>query len=772
MKFSVLKTDNISEDIFIKMIITYVAILIIPLLLLGVFVFNYFTNTMKSEIMGSELKKIEHVNSISDMYITAMRYIGTSVVSNQNMKSYIFDSNFEKLHPMDFRVIADELKGYKATNSFVDNVYIYYRNADVVMSSDGKYTKKIFYDYVLNSKEDTRTELDDLFLNAKSFSLLKEQSFGGEDVFVSILPSRTNEIDSNVTVIVTIKSEVFHKLLIDLLPDNNGGILVINSQNEIARVIGEERFTDILFENRADLFKPSEAKTQIAEKKLNGKSYIAFSIKSVGNEVCYLGIIPYETAFIQIAWIRAITIVVVVMCLLLGLVLAYFFARKNKQQIGKIVGVLGNIKPDSSSSGFEALHTAVSNMSRENKTLERSMKEQYPLIKMNILNKLISGSYIDEESLAKSLRQIEAEPIKGFFCVMVVGIDGFTDIIENTSELTDGLSRFAIINVISELFSEISKAHVIDNNNGEIIFILESLPPNSLSQIAAAAVKAREFFENNFDFTITIGIGEIYKNIMELPKSYMEAAAALGYRMVKGKNSIIAYNSIENQPDEELVYTIAARKKILSCLKRGDFDGINEIFLEILKEINERSLNVNTVKCVYFDIINTAIHSLTELKIEDFNMVVLDENFISDMMSCDTMFELYEKTLLFYRHICNNIRNNKERVVSDLTEQILQFINTNISNPDLSLNYVADKFSVSPTYMSRFIKNEFKQSFVEYMHKMRIAKVKELLKENDEMSLEEIASLTGYLDSHSIIRVFKKYVGVTPGAFRKDSLNK
>ena len=56
---------------------------------------------------------------------------------------------------------------------------------------------------------------------------------------------------------------------------------------------------------------------------------------------------------------------------------------------------------------------------------------------------------------------------------------------------------------------------------------------------------------------------------------------------------------------------------------------------------------------------------------------------------------------------------------------------------------------------------------LDYLARLRIEEAKKLLVSSD-MSIQDISYSVGYVDVHVFIRWFKKYVGTTPGKYRKE----
>ena len=83
----------------------------------------------------------------------------------------------------------------------------------------------------------------------------------------------------------------------------------------------------------------------------------------------------------------------------------------------------------------------------------------------------------------------------------------------------------------------------------------------------------------------------------------------------------------------------------------------------------------------------------------------------------------------------------------------------------LTLAGVAEAFHMSKNYLCYYFKLHMGVNFVDYLTSLRIKKAKVYLVSS--MTLDEIAEKTGFSDTPYFIKVFKKYEGISPGAYRK-----
>ncbi|MBP3312936.1 MAG: AraC family transcriptional regulator [Butyricicoccus sp.] len=83
----------------------------------------------------------------------------------------------------------------------------------------------------------------------------------------------------------------------------------------------------------------------------------------------------------------------------------------------------------------------------------------------------------------------------------------------------------------------------------------------------------------------------------------------------------------------------------------------------------------------------------------------------------------------------------------------------------LTLEQVTDQVYLSRSHFCRILKEELGCTFTEYVNHLRIEQSKIYLRERS-MPLIEIAHAVGFDDQSYFTRIFKRYVGVSPGKFR------
>jgi|HigsolmetaAR203D_1030402.scaffolds.fasta_scaffold05124_5 AraC-type DNA-binding domain-containing proteins len=104
------------------------------------------------------------------------------------------------------------------------------------------------------------------------------------------------------------------------------------------------------------------------------------------------------------------------------------------------------------------------------------------------------------------------------------------------------------------------------------------------------------------------------------------------------------------------------------------------------------------------------------------------------------------------------------KVIGKTFAEILQYVHLHYTDK-LTLELLSGRFQVSPPYISHSFKKFCGQSFLEYVHMLRINNAQSLLASTD-MPISDVAVEVGFDSYRNFSRVFRKKKGMTPGEFR------
>ncbi|KAA5549159.1 AraC family transcriptional regulator [Adhaeribacter rhizoryzae] len=105
-----------------------------------------------------------------------------------------------------------------------------------------------------------------------------------------------------------------------------------------------------------------------------------------------------------------------------------------------------------------------------------------------------------------------------------------------------------------------------------------------------------------------------------------------------------------------------------------------------------------------------------------------------------------------------------------LIQEILVYIRRHIMQPELlRLEHLAANFNFSPGYASVYFKKETGESLQGYILKYKLKLIQNRLRFSD-LSISQITHEFGFTDASHLHKLFKKYYGVGPQAFRQQKV--
>jgi two-component system response regulator YesN len=121
-----------------------------------------------------------------------------------------------------------------------------------------------------------------------------------------------------------------------------------------------------------------------------------------------------------------------------------------------------------------------------------------------------------------------------------------------------------------------------------------------------------------------------------------------------------------------------------------------------------------------------------------------------------------------YKRLSADIR--KKASMKPITTSIIRYIEDNCYKNDFSLEQTAQKFQITPAYLSKLLKTETGDSFIDVLTKVRIQKAIAMMSSSP-LKIYEIAELVGYSNQYYFSRAFKKITGVSPVQYKEGKGN-
>ncbi|MGO4270707.1 helix-turn-helix domain-containing protein, partial [Paenibacillus sp. TAF58] len=210
----------------------------------------------------------------------------------------------------------------------------------------------------------------------------------------------------------------------------------------------------------------------------------------------------------------------------------------------------------------------------------------------------------------------------------------------------------------------------------------------------------------------------------------------------------VFYANLEMGNAAELFQIVKRRLNYLDR-KRATLRQMHEYAAEVIRKVNKATGRDSSVQ-------PTAENAM--------NMMPPYEN----VRECYTVNQL-ERYLEWFLNVEVTLIRRKNEVIDPIISVVTDYINAHLGD-DITLDLLADKLSITGTYLSTYFKQKKGINFSEYINNVRMRKAQELLETTDH-KVQDIASMVGYYSVNAFIRKFKKFTGVPPGEFRKVNID-
>ncbi len=100
-----------------------------------------------------------------------------------------------------------------------------------------------------------------------------------------------------------------------------------------------------------------------------------------------------------------------------------------------------------------------------------------------------------------------------------------------------------------------------------------------------------------------------------------------------------------------------------------------------------------------------------------------------------------------------------------ILKDILHYMRLNF-HKSISLEQLGEEFGLHPNYICSLFQTHTKTTFLKYLDSLRLQESIAVLLRDKELTIEKVAISSGFMSERHFYKVFKKYMGITPGALR------
>ena len=191
----------------------------------------------------------------------------------------------------------------------------------------------------------------------------------------------------------------------------------------------------------------------------------------------------------------------------------------------------------------------------------------------------------------------------------------------------------------------------------------------------------------------------------------------------------------------------------------GDAEGVDELLADIYRRnsgIYARS--PFETQLLYANMLHTLFQTGFSGKIDPTLQFSLGE------VKIEQFFALLQS---YYQAQCQESSRETHEKRKSLARQVVDMIESNYSDYDLSAGKAAVQLGISVRSISNLLREETGLGFAEYLEKVRLEQAAQLLNAPG-VNINSIAARVGYTSADSFRRAFKRYTGQSPSQYREE----
>ncbi|MGG3306380.1 AraC family transcriptional regulator [Paenibacillus lautus] len=731
------------HSLFVKMLV-YFLIVIFLLSSYNLWSMTFYSRNVNNEIVKYNLTLIRNtVDQFEKQYSTWKNLLlnlhHDEFVGNISRQA---DSSGKKgINYLQVDMVMDQIRTLVSQPYYhLNNVMIYYQNHSFLLERDGivdddrmfkHYYISDSYPYEFWKQRDHTTG----FLHMLPSSIF---SIGTEKSELQLMPLITNVQSSPWKIIALVNMKSWYESYKGM---TGSRFLLMDSEGEI------------LFESAPDVKTQPLPEWDGQSEWMMEKGSYYFYEKGTRSGLTYVSIIPHNELNQSISRMNWIAVLLFAATLLIGILASWVFSRKINRPLKRMVTGLGQAEMElyqGSIAEFSAISNHLKGLQHERKSIKEWMDHTKPLLTSYHYLAQFKNFALDTAA-AKELWVGE-----GAFMVIVYQLR-YRHV---PSRQLDALMTRATGKIKDMITLQIQESfplsHTLQMEGKQILSIVYTQEKSDMLQQCLSQLK-QIFDQDQSTYLVNIAVSSVFQQTSDFDRAYAEAMSLLQQAMPIEETQIIW----EKERREDITgFTAEQEHEFYVNLQAGNESSCQSLIERALGRLQRQEATADQLSHFAKSVSVRMRRTVELLKI---NIDALPD--YAEKLAYSVTPEQYRDILLDeLAHAAHAIRLKREEHY-DIIQYVFHYLESHYAE-EISLEQLASKLNMSPTYLSGYIKEKTGSNFSDQLNAIRITKAKELLQTTN-MPIQEVGNRIGYRNVTSFIRMFKKVTGQTPGDYRK-----
>lgn len=573
-------------------------------------------------------------------------------------------------------------------------------------------------------------------------------------------PFQSSGADSDLIVAIDVKEDAVWAIIRNMMP----------FQYEETWTLGDSGTLAIAPEGTSDALEQGQ---------INGDAYTIFHETLPTAGWTLYSATPHSFFQEQSTAVQKIVLIICALALLVGLLLSGVMTKLIYSPLKRLVANIRHLAgqgEDSAANEYGIIDTALNSLSDKVSTLEENIRATGPLVKRNVVLKLLQGDPVDPFSKERLLSENLFGEADSFRCLLLqVGRRNGMPKDSESDQSTDRAEIVARLERIEMPGALIAAEALAD---GQIAAIIARNVRRSGATTAAAdtanrgddwmrtlAERLLASCETSTVRTVQLAWGSEVQRTEALHLSRSEAESRMKYAYFLPERPLLDDDCLSEREDsqDEIPQPVLARFR--DKLPGRQFDEIAAAIDGLTEAVREG--NYPADYC-HFILSNTVFAYSDYLKSIRYKQPGGGRpDLHRQYVGLSHIDEFRDWLLDSVRTFLTETEKRSGERATDTLESARQYIEQHLHG-DLSLEAVSSHVFISAKYLSRLFKEELGVTYTEYVTKRRMETAKVLI-ERGGATVEQIAGSVGYSTTAYFIKKFKEAYGCTPGNYSREN---
>lgn len=746
-------------------IIVCCALMMAVILASGTILYQSYYHNSTDELYKNYKKTLSTVSKmVDDLFYNVVQY-SYMITENESMESLLMGQNtsISKAMPQVNRAIPVMGKYKLLHDGFIDEIFVVDTSNNMVVSNEGSYNLDTYFDSVAFSetygKSFWRAEKNTQYrqFSMLSHTVLENKITGEQKEVIPIVFYKNTKYTFKNPLVIHISVGKLQEVLEKSALSAHAEMMIYNTNGEVYAG-GEEAEESVrhymaLAENhpQEDVYRE---KNEIVMLHKNSRGLF--------ENLNYMVIVPKQDITDKMTPLVRLYYISMIICAALVLAVSLYLSKSIYRPIKKLVGFFsgkGEAEAKRYKNEFDMIEYNIQSMIYNNVTLRTELSSVLPVAGERLFLKLLTqkDEYLAEDELSELLQKYDIHFRYDCYIAAIVNIS-YTDLFyEDFSPETRKILYESIVPLLVSFVPEDITLYTLEMEQNRICLIF-NVPDASCQSLAYHVM---ESFQKSFCYdenliSILIGIGSCCEGFLNLKHSFWEAVKASSVLSAYSAEKIMVYSEDMTQSFAE--FTGNEENRLFNYLVAGRGEEAMQLLDEIKRKNVVRNLPKAELVQLFLKLYRTA-ERVMRTKHIDIEEVMPETGAANPQEMPPEELDRFV-TRLFESLAKQSASGSKKEVM----HEIVAYVEDNYQN-DIYLDFVADRFNLSPKYLSRAFKKYTNVRFVDYLNEIRISHAKELLNTTDE-TIMDIAKQVGFNSRNTFYRVFKNSQGVTPAEYR------